>query len=280
MQVNESEFLDVMFDLAENGAEFSPRGQRTLEIENYSYILSPYVRFPSFTVRKLQLGYIKQEFLWYLRGDRFDLSILEHAKIWQGLIQPDGGLNSNYGQYIFNPKCNQFQRVIDILKEDKDSRRATISILQAEHTLTPTTDQPCTYSIRFSIRDDKLSMTVRMRSQDAIFGMGNDAPCFSFIHEMVHIALTEFYPNLVLGVYNHSADSFHVYERHFKMLSTITGKDVLTGVDVPQDASLLDVQCPKISSPAEVKFLINNRDYNVQTVPAEFLFAKWLLSDC
>ena len=34
-------------------------------------------------------------------------------------------------------------------------------------------------------------MTVRMRSQDAIFGMTNDAANFSFIHEMIYVTLRD-----------------------------------------------------------------------------------------
>jgi len=271
-------FLTPLKMLARSGLEFSPRGQKTIELENFSYVLPPYVRFCNFEVRKFKLDYVKKEFLWYLRGDRYDTSITEFAGMWKSLIQPDGGINSNYGQYIFSGECNQFQRVIDILKSDKDSRRATISILQPGHVLTDTTDQPCTYSLRFSIRNNMLGMSVRMRSQDAIFGMGNDAPCFSFIHEMVQVALTEFYPDLVLGEYYHSADSFHVYERHFEMLENLTGIDIVgepnRKVSKSVRPSYQTILCPKISSPEEVKFLLNI----TENIPDSFEFTKWLVS--
>jgi thymidylate synthase len=103
-----------------------------------------------------------------------------------------------------------------------------------------------------------------MRSQDAIFGMGNDAPTFSFIHEMIYNALLEKYPNLDLGEYCHIADSFHVYERHFDMLSKIVAGD-----------EYVHIECPRISGPDEVRFL---RACDFSTVPEGYLFTKWLLS--
>lgn len=282
-----TQFLKVLSEIARYGLTTSARSLKTVEIENFKYCLSPYVRFCNFGARKLNINYIKKEFLWYLRGDRFDLSILEHAKMWNNLIQADNGINSNYGQYIFNKDCDQFNRVFEILKNDKDSRRATIIILQPKHVLTETTDQPCTYCIRFSIRDNKLGMTVHMRSQDAIFGMGNDAPCFSFIHEMLFVKLRDVYPELEYGIYTHFADSLHVYERHFEMLNDIVNIDVMkeerifrrrktnsekrtksvgAGVYYP-------VLCPKIKSSEEVDFLIAG---NFQNIPEDFEFSKWL----
>ena len=56
---------------------------------------------PNIPVRGFNLAYAVREFLWYCGGDRFDHSIVERAKIWQKFIQPDGGINSNYGQYMF-----------------------------------------------------------------------------------------------------------------------------------------------------------------------------------
>src|SRR5574343_84396 len=197
-------FRQIFIDLATNGKEAAPRGQKIIEIENYSYTLPARVRFCNFESRKLNLDYVKREFLWYLRGNKMDKEILNHAKMWTDLVNYDGSINSNYGQYIFSKKAgqksSQFDYVVDALKKDKDSRRASIMILNRDHLLSTTRDYPCTYSLNFRIRDNKLNMTVHMRSQDAVFGMGNDAPCFSFIHEMIYVAVRDLaYPELEMG---------------------------------------------------------------------------------
>lgn len=230
-------FYQVYHDLKTRGELVSPRGQKVLEIQNYNYVLPPYVRFASFEARKLKLDYIKKEFLWYLKGDRYDLSIQEQASMWKTLVNKDGGINSNYGQYIFFPidGPNQFDKVVQLLSEDKDSRRASIVILNRDHVLSDTNDLPCTYAMNFRIRNNKLNMTVRMRSQDMVFGMGNDAPTFSFTHEMVYVSLQQVYPDLELGEYYHSVDSAHIYERHFEMLDQIL-----------ESKSVIEINCPKM----------------------------------
>ena len=270
--MSESKFAKIYEDLYYKGEQVRPRGQLVREIENYSYTLGPYERFANFRSRKLNLKYIKREFMWYLKGDRFDTSICEHAKIWKDIVNKDGSINSNYGQYIFAGTGvfdNQFEQVIHFLRADKDSRRASMMILSKEHIMSDTNDVPCTYALNFRIRNNRLNMSVLMRSQDAVFGLGNDAPCFSFIQEMVYVMLKETYPDLECGNYFHHADSFHVYERHFELLQKIVDGD-------PYEP----INCPRILNPEEVFFLRypekfgRGRDY--QPVPAEFKFTKWL----
>ena len=260
MYNHEDTFRNIYKDVS-CGVELAPRGLKCKEICNYNYILPPYARFANFKSRKLSIPYIKKEFLWYLRGDKYDTSICTHASMWKSLINRDGSINSNYGQYVFGT-INQFDNAAGILIEDKDSRRASIMILGAHHLLSKTKDYPCTYCINFRIRNNQLDMTVRMRSQDAIFGMGNDAPTFSFIHEMMYLTLKIMYPGLQYGFYYHSADSFHVYERHYEMLDAIVNGD-----------EYVQVGCPKMDGLEEVQFL---RACNYSNIPDSFEFTKWI----
>jgi len=255
-------FKKIYNDLLINGNECNPRAKKTLEIENFSFVFPPYTRFVSFSSRNLNLNYIKREFLWYLKGDRFDLSILKYAKMWETFVNEDGSIQSNYGQYIFNKKLDQFDNVVNILYDDPDSRRATIMILQPYHLIEKWKEIPCTLSLSFRIRKNKLNMTVKMRSQDAYLGFASDIPIFSFIHEMLFVVLRSKYTNLSIGSYYHFVDSFHIYENHFDFLNNIA-KDSYKLID-----------CPKISSKEEVYFFINNLD--AETIPSSYKFSKWL----
>ena len=255
-------FLEIFKKLKKEGVMISPRGQKTIEIENFSYSLPPYVRFCNFKSRKLNIDYIKKESLWYLRGDMFDTSICEHASMWKSLINDNGSIASNYGQYIF--KNNAFYRVVRELLKDNDSRRGSIPILNFLHFNENAKELPCTYYINFRIRNNQLNMSVGMRSQDCCFGMGNDAPAFSFIHEMMFVYLKEFIPELEYGNYIHHADSFHIYEKHFEMLDKIVDGDEYE-----------EIKCPKISCKDEVDFLIKS---DFSNIPDRFEFAKWLNS--
>jgi thymidylate synthase len=244
---SEQVFRSLYSDILNNGKLCSPRGQKVIELEHYTYQLPPYVRFASFESRKMKSDYLRREFLWYLRGNRRDISITKHAKIWGDVMNEDGTINSNYGQYIFNSayEMSQFEYVVGELKKDPDSRRAAITILNATHTAMITKDVPCTYSLNFRIRDSKLNMSVHMRSQDAVFGLGNDAPTFSFIHEMVFEAVKMYGAALELGTYTHTADSLHVYERHFNLLEEIAAGD-----------AYIPMECPRINGIEEVRHLI------------------------
>ena len=258
-------FIKIYGTLLKDGKLVSPRGLLIKEIENANYVLPPYIRFANFKARKLNLNYIKQEFRWYLKGDRYDTSITEHANLWKNLINKDGGINSNYGQYI----NKQFDNVISILTKDKDSRRASIMILTAEHLSSDTLDVPCTYALNFRIRENKLNMTVHMRSQDSIFGMGNDAPVFSFIQEMIYVTLRSTYSELVMGNYHHFVDSLHVYEKHFLMLEEI----------IKNPTKFESIDCPRISSKDEVDYLRKTNFTRQDTIhPVQYQFVNWLVS--
>ena len=245
------------------GKIVSPRGIPVRELENFVYVIPPYVRFASFEARKLSIPYIKKEFLWYLSGNKYDTSITDRAKIWKDMVNEDGSINSNYGQYIFGNN-SQFDRVIEVLSKDKDSRRGSIVILNKAHLLMETSDVPCTYGLNFRIRRDILNMTVHMRSQDAMYGMGNDVPAFSFIHEMMYHNLKEKYRDLTYGAMHVTVDSFHVYERHFEML-----KEIVAG------SKYIPTFCPKIKNAIEVGFM---RTLSFSSIPNTFKFTKWLLT--
>jgi len=249
------------------GKECAPRGLKVRELIDFHYTLPPRVRFMCFDARKLNLDYIKQEFMWYCRGDNKDVSIKHIAKMWDSLINQDGTINSNYGHYLFsssagkNQGYSNFKRAASELIKDPDSRRATICILSNDHLNSDTKDYPCTSYINFHIRENKLIMYVRMRSQDAIFGMGNDAPCFSFIHEMMYTVLKVIYKDLQMGNYHHTADSFHVYERHYEMVEKILHEPFVS-VDYHEACpSMVDLDIgilPYISSPHHISRYKNN----------------------
>jgi thymidylate synthase len=259
-KIHGSFFRNIYQQLYSTGNKCNPRELKTLEIENFNCVIPPYYRFINFDVRKLNLNYIKQEFLWYLNGDKFDLSILQHAKMWKAFVNDDGSINSNYGQYIFGD-LNQFKNVVNTLLKDKDSRRAVIMILQPYHLLNKKMKEvPCTYNISFKIRDDRLNMSVNMRSQDAWIGFASDIPCFSFIHEMCYVLLKEKYESLKYGDYYHHVDSFHIYEKHFNQLEIVA----------EYNDEYRYIYCPVIVFSDEVECLLRGQKNYIHD------FTRWL----
>ena len=244
-KIDENENIKKLYrDLYYHGEEIEVRGLKTKELQNYQIIFKPYQRFINFPSRKLSLKYIKDELMWYFNSDFSDLSICDHAKIWKNLVNDDKTIYSNYGAIIFN---GNFERIIKTLCNDKYSRRAVIMIGDNDNLNDEeTNDCKCTNSIVFSIRNNKLEMFVHMRSNDAIFGLCNDVPFFSILHEMVYVVLKNvMYEDLIYGNYTHYANSLHVYERHYNMLKKI----------VLLDEDIIEIDCPKISCVNEVEFI-------------------------
>lgn len=225
-------FLQMYQDV-NRGQPISPRGQVCKEVCDYMFKLD--MRFSpltSFRARKLNLKYAKEELKWYLRGDKFDQSIEQHATMWQKIRQEDGSYFSNYGQYIFGQ--NQIHFVLDELRKDPNSRRASIVLLQPYHLFLDNKDVVCTYGINFRIRDKRLDMTVMMRSNDVIFGTTNDVFCFAMVYRMVFAILSQYMP-INVGYYTHFVNSLHVYQRHFDMIAEIVqdGVQGYTAIMVP-----------------------------------------------
>lgn len=223
---NYTRFNEIYKDLWWKGQEIAPRGEKTKELRSYTYRLPPYYRLADFASRPLNYDYIRSEFRWYLIGDLKDLSITKHAKIWEQCVT-DGQLNSNYGHYLFRIPGG-VRYVVDVLQQDPQSRRAIITILNYTHLYIGNRDVPCTSTLNFHIRDDRLHCQVHMRSQDAVFGLGNDVPFFGFVQDLV-LALLNREPvrEYTLGDLTVHVDSLHVYERHFQMVEKLQGEKPL-----------------------------------------------------
>jgi thymidylate synthase len=237
---NRGEHFTQLYSLLwKYGDRIEIKGQNCIELMNYRLTLTdPTDCLTSFEPRKLNLTYCKKEWLWYLNGDRFDDSIEQYASMWKKIKQPDGGYNSNYGQYIFGQ--GQFDWVVDSLLSDPSSRQACIQLLSPAHFYPGNTDVVCTMGIQFMIRDGLLHMFVRMRSNDAIFGMTNDVFCFSQLHQMVFWALRDKGMSLGLGTYIHDVGSMHVYERHFGMLQELAENPRHSQIQIPKAKSYDD----------------------------------------
>lgn len=227
-----------LYKLVANAPEISSRGSKSRNIHNVAVVLNaaePVIT--NFAHRKMNLAYAKREWLWYLGADPKDDSICEYATAWKKLQQEDGTFYSNYGQYLFGKsegQASQFEYVIRTLKEDPQSRRASMVLLKAEHLYPANTDTVCTYAINFFINQGYLEMTVMMRSNDVIWGFTNDAFCFWQLYLFVYSVLKATVPDLKYGTYTHMANSMHVYERHYKMISDILRDPNFRPVAVPK----------------------------------------------
>jgi thymidylate synthase len=160
--------------------------------------------------RKWNKNYADLEWDWYLSGERSVKEIGKHAKIWLNIADENGNVNSNYGwQWQRN---DQLKKVINILKNNKESRQAVLSFYDGKEISSYGKDTVCTLAVNFFILKNKLEMTVMMRSNDLVFGFCNDQYCFSKLQELVAKEL-----EIEVGSYYHFATNLHIYPRHFNL---------------------------------------------------------------
>ncbi len=133
--------------------------------------------------RKWKSSYAELEWSWYLSKNRDVSDIKKSAKIWDKMHSGDNIVNSNYG-YQWN-RGGQLDFVIQELTNNPNSRRAVLTIYDGKENKIHAFDTPCTLSIVFNIINDKLNMSVLMRSNDLWFGFCNDQYCFSKLQELV-----------------------------------------------------------------------------------------------
>jgi|TARA_Y100000015_G_scaffold6934_1_gene6453 thymidylate synthase len=152
--------------------------------------------------------YAEAEWQWYLSGDRNIKKLGDiYGKIppiWERMADHNGNVNSNYGwQWLRN---DQYEYIIDKLKFENDTRHAAISIYDCKENLDYENDTPCTYAVQFTIINDRLCMSVYMRSNDLWYGFCNDQYCFSMLQKKVAEDV-----NKDIGWYYHHAHNMHLY---------------------------------------------------------------------
>lgn len=204
-----------------------------------------FVADKNYIVRKPKQPYQQNELEWFITQSRNIEDLKSIAgfipKIWEDISEYDGTVNSNYGWCCLSEENgSQFWNAMKHLELDKHSRRAIMiynrPTMHEEWIANRdecgirwqyTTDEyykelhgdfMCCQNNHFLIRDDKLEMTVHMRSLDAVFGYNADYIWFDWIFNKAVQYLKRTYPELKRGNMVIYADSVHVYERHFEDL--------------------------------------------------------------
>jgi len=200
-------FHDLYWRIVRDGVDFA--GTKALfnvgfemEVPNANAILDRKVK------RNWSYTYAEAEWQWYLSGNPNIKKLGElYGKvpaIWKRMADDEGNVNSNYGwQWC---RENQLGKVISMLKANPETRQATISIYDGKEIHQYDYDTPCTYAVQFTVLDDKLNMSVVMRSNDLWYGFCNDQYQFSNLQMLV--AKETGYK---IGTYYHFAHNLHLY---------------------------------------------------------------------
>ena len=122
----------------------------------------------------------------------------------------DGILFGAYGPRLLGMRgiINQLENIISLLKRKPSSRQAVVQLFDTEDIVEKHKDVPCTSTIQFLLRSDRLETITSMRSNDVYLGLPHDVFCFTMIQEIVARRL-----GVELGAYRHFVGSLHLYDR-------------------------------------------------------------------
>ncbi len=199
------------------GESVSPRGQNTLEIRPFVFQLSnPDNKLVTIPGRKINKAFALVEAFQFLSGKPNATQIVRFNSNLNNWVDPETGeIEAPYGLLV----KDQVPRVIEMLKEDPDSRQAVLTIYNGHEHQKSMLNVPCTCLLQFFVRDGKLELIVYMRSNDLWWGTPYDVYQFTAMQELIGAAL-----EMDLGTYTHIAGSGHIYEPFYAK-----AKDIVTG---------------------------------------------------
>lgn len=237
-----------------NEPEFkcAPRGLPIREVLDYSFTITEPTSEPIITMdeerNRVIASYTAKETELYDSGSNRVEDFEKASKFWKHLANPDGTVNSAYGYLIWHNKShgnasfesgeidhwnvNEYMNYMRTpwewalmsLKEDKDTRQAIMRFSLPEHFYKGVKDFTCTTHAVFFIREDKLYLSVIMRSNDLMKGLVYDLPWFISLMDKMIDDLKDVYPDLTKGSYSHTSHSMHIYERDEKSILKMLGE--------------------------------------------------------
>lgn len=225
------------------------------------------MKFPVVLPKARKLGYkfMAAEAWWILTGQNTVSTIAPYSK--QIVQFSDDG---SYYHGAYGPKIvDQLSYVVESLVRDEFSRQAVINIWRESPKISK--DIPCTVSLQFLIRHNRINCIATMRSSDAWLGWPYDVFNFSMVSARVRELLLRMSPlqfkGLELGNLTLTAGSQHLYERNFAGAEEVLVKS--------SERYIEEVFSPhKIDS--IIKYLDFMKDYHPETHafhlhPEEFL---------
>lgn len=218
-------FEEIKRDLAEMGIWVRPKTMQdkviegnpeyeTTELQNYCYTI---LNAKSKDIPNVSQPWADAEFIERITkpvngkfinpGEAYKL----RENVW-GEFLHNGKLGYTYNELIWNN--NQFEKIVNRLKEDPDSRQLWISLWDPERDpdlLGGISRVPCSLGYGFQVREGKLNMHYVMRSCDFSTHFANDV--YLAIKLLEYVAEITGYE---VGNFTHTIFSLHVYRKDLK----------------------------------------------------------------
>jgi thymidylate synthase len=168
------------------------------------------------SARKFSMSYACAEMLWYLSGTD-DVEFIGHyAPSYVNYTEDGVHAWGSYGKrWATIP--HQINLVHDILSLDPNSRQAIMTMYRVEDLIAVhgvgKKDIPCTLTLQFLLRENRLNLIANMRSNDAWLGLPYDIFCFTTLQRILADMLQVKY-----GEYVHQSGSEHLYQKNWKQV--------------------------------------------------------------
>jgi len=197
------------------GQEISPRGMKTYEVLNATIEITKPWNIPlDLENRKLNQRIGAMECLQLVGQVSVPELMTQTAKTFERFMD-HGILYGAYGPRIYG----NLHKVVELLKKDPSSRQAVLTIYNSDKdTNSDVKDVPCTLTLQYFIRNNKLLARTSMRSNDIYLGMPYDFVQFIGLQGAIAKAL-----DLEMGTYSHTVGSLHVYDQHVRDAEFIKG---------------------------------------------------------
>lgn len=233
-------YLGTLRDVLENPEHTSsPRGLKCYEKLDYTFkVLNP-TNDPVITRdterNAVIANYTAKEVALYDSCSNSAEDFGKASKFWLQLANIDGTVNSAYGYLIWKNKSHgsiDYEGVMrtpwewakESLIKDKDTRQAILRFSLPSHQWHGNKDQTCTMHGNFLIRDNKLNLSIVMRSNDLVKGLAYDLPWFCSLIDKMLEELKPHYPELTKGTYTHTVHSLHIYDRDMLTIKKMLGE--------------------------------------------------------
>jgi thymidylate synthase len=197
-------YLNLVFDVLENGEEITARGRPTAELRGVNVLLfDPAEVHVLRTIRKPSLKIAATEAMHLIGG----ISSLEQLNLTSTTPRFTEFADHGRLQGAYGPRARlQLLMAERLLREDPGTRQAGITIWKGTETAIGSHDVPCTTHLHFYLRDGKLELDVTMRSNDIMLGFPIDIMVFSCLQRAMAASL-----GVEPGIYRHYAGSMHAY---------------------------------------------------------------------
>ena len=224
------QYLDLVKHVLKNGNYKGDRtGTGTKSVFGYQMRFDLNDGFPLVTTKKLHLKSIIHELLWFINGETNIKYLSDNGvKIWDAWADDSGNLGPVYGSQWRNwnnEKIDQISQLIDLIKNNPDSRRMLVSAWNPS--VLPDTKKsfsenvmngkaalpPCHAFFQFYVSNNKLSCQLYQRSADIFLGVPfNIASYALFTHMIAHVC------NLDVGDFVHTFGDAHIYSNHTEQI--------------------------------------------------------------